>query len=310
MLSNYRTAVRLLLCNEFIKISYVTKLTKLLSQKFTMKNLKIKSLDQEVKKQKSYRTVLRALAKVNLDYDISYKETINNFKHELLEEAKFRYPFDNQSSIANRTGINRKSIPGILATSSSSMPEPTIPAKVIHVLSTHLNEQKTDRMPIRDRMYSFQRLVEDMFKGQESYKTVLQNLIDDGLVEIDGEDVVLKTMKATYAPDPVLFLNFLGREINSVMDTASHNFNEPEKDLKKFQRCIFSGAIPPHKVSKVEGMITEIIRDAENRIRELLVDNEEKDGTGKPVAMDSYERVGLFANVFSPRKTSVFGDEQ
>lgn len=275
-----------------------------------MKNLHLENFDQEIKKREAYSHMLHALAKANLKFGLSFNDTVAGFKQALLDEATKMLPGAKQSTIANITGFNRKAIPKIALQKESPSPVVTNTAKALHALSTLLKENNTNRIPINGKVYSFKRLINDLFKGQESHKTMIDNFIFEGCAEIDGDELVLNTKKETYQADPVVFMNFLGRELNSIMDTAAHNFDEPIGENKKFQRARHTSSIPPERVAIVEKKITEILRKAMDDVDEILIENEEKDGKGQAVSMETYDRVGVFANIFSSRPISTHKNNQ
>lgn len=249
----------------------------------------------------SYSYILKAVAKANLQYGISYNETVSLFMNVLVNEARDKYPDEFTSAIGVKTGISRKKIPHIPKTNNIQVEESLL-LKVLHILSTLSEEKGINSVAVKGDILSFKSIVDDIFKGQESYIAILNEAVSSGCVEVkDGMVTYISKIK-TYEKDPVSFMSIVGREFNSIIDTANFNFNEPGKDKTKYQRTWWSSTIPPERINQTEIELREAIVKCAESIDKILVKNEEKNAVGRKAPSGKYKKIGVFFNLFSPRK--------
>lgn len=253
----------------------------------------------EDKKLLAYGKIIRGIAKTNLLLNVSYKQACELLKAEIIKEAREQNPLFNNSKIGIITGINRKQIPEI---ENSKKPkfEPTPLVRIIRHLNSVCEKNKCTSVAIKGELISFKGIVDSEFKGQESYKAILNDGISKGCFSIENGRVVLKKRNITYKDDPVELCEYIGEQIRLILETSEFNYHEKDTTKKKVQRTIWSANIPEEKHPIVEKELSELIKNTADRATKIL-DSHEDNGTDS-CKVGVFEKIGLFFSVFSGRK--------
>jgi len=252
----------------------------------------------------AYAELIRSVAVANLVFDININETITVLKQQLIKVARERNPGWKNTKIGTATGIDRKLIPQIENNDNlESEASPLI--KVLHRFKKTAEDEGTDSLKVKGSFLSLKSIVDQEFKGQHSYKSILEEGIEKNIFEHKDGVVKLLNHQIKYEQDPKVYLNYIGKQFQLYLQTAEFNFYEKDKNKKKTQNSNWSTNIPPKHHAEVETEIKEEIDNVKSKIFKILESWEDRaekqDGIAKN-QLGTFPKVGVSFNAFSARK--------
>jgi len=267
-----------------------------------MKILKYNKPDN-TEKLNAYSKIMKSVAAANIVFDVSYKEAIQILKEELVLTASERNPGWKKTKIGTITGIDRKLINNILDKTRSNIDATPLQKVLFHVVQL-CEQEKINKIKIKGEIISFKTLVDQEYKGQHSYISILEEGVDKKCFKVDEDYVYLIDNHTHFDNDPKEYLNYIGTHYQLIMKTAEFNFNKKERKHKKIQNSNWSSNINEKYHPEVEKEMTDIINKCKAEIKDVLdkweVKSNKSAGKGKN-QIGAFQRIGCFFNVFSGR---------
>ncbi len=232
-------------------------------------------------KKKSIKLLTKAIAKIILKFRLPRSEIINALDEQLVLEAKKQDPDASNVSIAIRTGINRRYIPGYL----KGEPPRVKPDKMATILEdlrwTAHKYYNSNKIPKLGHFRTFQSICEQRASGMLTFQAILDELVLLGNVKDLGRNVEILDIKLGLKKHEIDFSKLTALQINRTVDTLIFNSTKNDKKDRLVQRTIYTTQINPQKYPQLHIELELLIDKYYQEITHKLIEFEDDVESGK-----------------------------
>lgn len=242
--------------------------------------------------------MLRPLAKLMLKRGNSYGVFAEAAKLAFIEAAQhdLALPVRKQtvSRISTLTGLSRKEVQHLLNQETTGINPPQHKlSRAARVISGWITDSRFSNkqhqplpLPFEGNTISFTQLVRD-YSGDIPPRTIADELTRLGAVMVN-EKGEFQLLQKAYIPTENTDEQFdlLAEDVSDLLNTITHNFEQPDASTKRFQRKVYYNNIPIEHIEELHRYIANTAQTCLETINRKLLsydrdNNPEITGTGR-----------------------------
>ncbi|MCF6300880.1 MAG: hypothetical protein L3J52_07155 [Proteobacteria bacterium] len=252
----------------------------------------INNQDKSSQANKPLYKLAQLSARITLKFGVVWREYVELYKQNVVREAKSQKPRYSVVELSARTGVDRRYIKHYLHTEEIAM-KPSKIQLVLDQVKHTCNRTNSNTLPKHGPFQTFESICLSLAYGTLTPNSIATELVRQGNIIDRGDHYELTDFSFMPSEDDMnQYLQLLTNEMERFTDTVIYNSEVTDKNMKRFQRNIFSTQIPPEKHQTAKDKVTKILQQSYDEIDAVLSEVEEN------VAMGTYPSFGASMYVF------------